>query len=116
MPAGEPPQVGRYRLSTPRGKQFNSMVWREAAPLTGAKRDALFLSDADAAALGVAEGKGPVVRAESGATVRARACRTDPQRECADVLARSQRSHRWRPPGRESGVPDYNAVVEVSRE
>ena len=28
--------AGRYHLSTRRGKQFNSMVWRDRDPLTGA--------------------------------------------------------------------------------
>ena len=117
MPAGEPPQVGRYRLSTRRGKQFNSMVWREADPLTGAKRDALFLSADDAAALGVAEGEGLLVRAGTGATLRVRA-HVAPIRSGnvqmfwpeANVLIAGGRRDR------ESGVPDYNAVVEIARE
>ena len=34
---------GRFVLSTRRGKQFNSMVWEDVDPLTGAARDALFV-------------------------------------------------------------------------
>ncbi len=108
--------AGRYHLSTRRGKQFNSMVWRDRDPLTGATRDALFLSADDATALGVVEGAALVVRAESGATVQARA-HVAPIRAGnvqmfwpeANVLIAAGR----RDPV--SGVPDYNAVVEISR-
>jgi len=107
---------GRYHLSTRRGKQFNSMVWRDRDPLTGATRDALFLSADDAAALGVSEGEELVIRAESGATIRARA-HVAPIRDGnvqmfwpeANVLIAAGR----RDPV--SGVPDYNAVVEITR-
>src|SRR5438094_2742456 len=71
MPAPDSVPPGRFRLSTRRGKQFNSMVWRDRDPLTGAARDAVFLSAADAAAIGVSEGQAVVVRGESGATVAA---------------------------------------------
>ena len=108
--------AGRYRLSTRRGKQFNSMVWRDRDPLTGATRDALFLSTDDARTLEVSEGEPVVVRSESGATVRARAHVT-PIRAgnvqmfwpAANALITAGR----RDPV--SGVPDYNAVVEISR-
>ena len=53
-------------LSTRRGKQFNTMVWAERDPLTGAGRDALFVADADAAALGVADGDAVLVRSAHG--------------------------------------------------
>ena len=49
------------------------MVWRDRDPLTGAPRDALFLSADDAKALGVLEGQPLLVRAETGAELRARA-------------------------------------------
>ncbi|MEK6207954.1 MAG: FdhF/YdeP family oxidoreductase [Chloroflexota bacterium] len=108
--------AGRYHLSTRRGKQFNSMVWRDRDPLTGATRDALFLSVDDATALGVAEGQALVVRSESGATLRARA-HVAPIRpgnvqmfwpEANALIAAGRRDAA-------SGVPDYNAVVEISR-
>jgi molybdopterin-dependent oxidoreductase alpha subunit len=108
--------AGRYHLSTRRGKQFNSMVWRDRDPLTGATRDAVFLSADDARALGVSEGEALVVRAESGAALRAHA-HVAPIRAGnvqmfwpeANVLIAAGR----RDPV--SGVPDYNAVVEISR-
>src|SRR5439155_13348066 len=116
MPAAAEQRPRRYQLSTRRGKQFNSMVWRERDPLTGAGRDALFLSAVDAIALAVTEGDPLVVRAEGGATVRARA-HVVPIRagnvqmfwpEANALIAQGRRDA-------VSGVPDYNAVVEISR-
>ncbi|TMC70620.1 MAG: FdhF/YdeP family oxidoreductase [Chloroflexi bacterium] len=116
MPAPDSVPPGRFRLSTRRGKQFNSMVWRDRDPLTGAARDAVFLSAADAAAIGVSEGQAVVVRGESGATVAARA-HVAPIRsgnaqmfwpEANALIAGGRRD-------RASGVPDYNAIVEISR-
>jgi anaerobic selenocysteine-containing dehydrogenase len=92
------------------------MVWRDRDPLTGATRDAVFLSADDAKALGVAEGQPVVVRSETGATVRARA-HVAPIRagnvqmfwpEANALIAAGRRDT-------VSGVPDYNAVVEISR-
>jgi len=116
MPEQASLPAGRYHLSTRRGKQFNSMVWRDRDPLTGATRDALFLSADDAKGLGVSEGESLVVRAESGATLRARA-HVAPIRagnvqmfwpEANALIAAGRRDPT-------SGVPDYNAVVEISR-
>ncbi len=107
------PPAGRYLLSSRRGKQFNSMVFSEADPLTGAGRDALFISAGDAAALGLAEGAPVLVRSGAG-QVRARA-HLAPLRagnlqmfwpECNPVIAAGVRDP-------DSQVPDYNAVVEV---
>ena len=47
---------GKLRLSTRRGKQFNTMVFADRDPLTGADRDAVFLGAGDAARLGVGHG------------------------------------------------------------
>ncbi len=58
--------AGRFRLSTRRGKQFNSMIWREVDPVTGGDRDALFLSPADAGRLAIGEGAAVRVRSETG--------------------------------------------------
>ncbi|MPY89403.1 MAG: FdhF/YdeP family oxidoreductase [Luteitalea sp.] len=48
--------AGTFRLSTRRGKQFNSMVQRPVDPLTGAARDAVLMSKADADACGLHDG------------------------------------------------------------
>ncbi|OLC12483.1 MAG: hypothetical protein AUH44_00480 [Chloroflexi bacterium 13_1_40CM_68_15] len=49
------------------------MVWQGRDPLTGAARDALFISAGDARDLGVGEGDPVVVRSEIGTELRARA-------------------------------------------
>jgi molybdopterin-dependent oxidoreductase alpha subunit len=116
MPTPTSFPAGRYHLSTRRGKQFNSMVWRDRDPLTGAARDALFLSAEDARTLGVSDGEALVVRSETGAAVRARAhvapIRTGNVQmfwpEANALIAAGRRDA-------VSGVPDYNAVVEITR-
>ncbi len=47
---------GSFYVSTRRGKQFNSMVWRETDPLTGAARDDILISREDADRLGIDDG------------------------------------------------------------
>jgi molybdopterin-dependent oxidoreductase alpha subunit len=46
-----------FLVSTRRGKQFNSMIQRAIDPLTGARRDAVFVSSDDLARLGLASGQ-----------------------------------------------------------
>ena len=58
VPAVRDRTAGRFVLSTRRGKQFNSMVYADVDPLTGAARDALFLGAKDAESLGLAGGRG----------------------------------------------------------
>jgi len=104
---------GHFLLSTRRGKQFNTMVWNDVDPLTGAPRDALFVAEHDASALGVRDGDPVVVRSAFG-EMRARV-HLAPMRagnvqaffpEANVLLGPARRDER-------SGVPDYNAVVEV---
>jgi molybdopterin-dependent oxidoreductase alpha subunit len=42
---------GAFEISTRRGKQFNSLIYDEVDPLTGAERDAVFMNPEDAAEL-----------------------------------------------------------------
>ena len=106
---------GHFVLSTRRGKQFNSMVWKETDPLTGAKRDALFVAPDDAAALGVREGEAVLVRSQHG-EMRAR-IHLAPIRP-GNVQAFFPEANPLLAPARRdpiSEVPDYNAIVEVVR-
>jgi predicted molibdopterin-dependent oxidoreductase YjgC len=57
---------GQFLLSTRRGKQFNTMVHEEKDPLTGARRDAVFMAGSDASALGLQDGDSVVVRSDVG--------------------------------------------------
>jgi predicted molibdopterin-dependent oxidoreductase YjgC len=104
---------GKLVLSTRRGKQFNSMVFAAKDPLTGAARDALLIAVEDAERLGLRDGAPVVVRSEHGemaARVHLASIRPGnvqvffPE---GNVLL----PHGRRDPG--SGVPDYNAAVEV---
>lgn len=104
---------GTFLLSTRRGKQFNSMIWKARDPMTGAGRDALFMSEEDARALGLDDGAPVTVRSETGelaATVTLKPIRAGnvqmffPE---ANSLVRAGRRDQA------SLVPDYNAVVTI---
>ncbi len=104
---------GRLLLSTRRGKQFNSMVWKQKDPLTGAGREDLFISAGDAARRGFAHGQRVRVRSDQGAieaTVRISEIRDGNVQmffpEANPLVARGRRDP-------VALVPDYNAVVEV---
>jgi molybdopterin-dependent oxidoreductase alpha subunit len=100
------------RLSTRRGKQFNTMVHADVDPLTGARRDSLFISDADADRLGLSEGAPVLVRSTHG-ELRALVHRA-PLRP-GNVQVFYPEGNVLLPGGRRdrSGVPDYNTMVEV---
>jgi molybdopterin-dependent oxidoreductase alpha subunit len=104
---------GQFVLSSRRGKQFNSMVWAETDPLTGAQRDALFVSAADAEALGVRAGDPVLVRSPHG---EMRAHVHLAQIRPGNVQAFFPEANSVLSPKRRdaaSGVFDDNAVVEV---
>jgi len=105
---------GRFRLSTRRGKQFNSMVFGSVDSLLGAGRDAVFLARSDLDRLGLTPGDAAVVRSAAG-TFRGRA-------EPADLMPGTVMLY-WPEanvliPGEametRSGMPAYrDAVVDV---
>jgi predicted molibdopterin-dependent oxidoreductase YjgC len=104
---------GRFVLATRRGKQFNTMVWEDVDPLTGAARDALFISEDDANALTLSNGQRVVVRSMHGelpARVHIAPIRAGNVQaffpEANVLLSPSQRDAI-------SGVFDDNAIVEV---
>jgi predicted molibdopterin-dependent oxidoreductase YjgC len=107
------PPPGRFVLSSRRGKQFNSMVLREDDPLTGARRDALFMAVEDVERLGLRDGAAVRVRSETGevaARVHAAPVRGGNVQmffpECNPLIRPGVRDP-------DSQVPAYNAVVEV---
>jgi len=103
---------GRFLLATRRGKQFNSMIHGEIDPLTGAGRDAILMSAEDARRLGLADGESILLRNERG-EFRGRV-------KIDRIVPGCLEGH-WPevnvlvPAGclDPSGVPDYNAIVEV---
>ncbi len=108
-------QEGRFFVSTRRGKQFNSMVQRERDPLTGAARDDVLMSAADAGRLSLAEGTAIRLVSDSG-DFRGRV-------KFAPIKPGNLEVH-W-PEGLsilsasaidpESREPDYNALVRVEK-
>jgi molybdopterin-dependent oxidoreductase alpha subunit len=106
---------GTFLVSTRRGKQFNSMVHEVTDPLTGARRDAVFIDESDARALGLGDGAAVRLRSAAGTfDGRLRVVRL-PERSLqvhwpeGNVLIASGPEHRE--PG--SNIPDYNAVVTI---
>jgi predicted molibdopterin-dependent oxidoreductase YjgC len=112
-PPVAPVPVGLFRLSTRRGKQFNTMVFAERDPLTGATRDSVLLGAADAERLGVREGERVVVRSEHGELEgRVHIAALAP----GNVQVMFPEGNVLVPMGRRepaSRVPDYNALVEI---
>jgi anaerobic selenocysteine-containing dehydrogenase len=112
-PVDPRPPDGRFLLSSRRGKQFNSMVMRDDDPLTGARRDALFMAAGDARRLGLANGTAVRVRSDTGEV--AAHVHVAPMREGNVQMFFPECNPLIRPGIRDpdSQVPDYNAVVEV---
>ena len=106
---------GEFSLATRRGKQFNSIVWEEIDPLTGATRDAVYIDRADADALGFDEGDRVVLRNEVGEMAGRVHLARLPHRTIqvhwpeGNVLIAHGARHREP----ESQVPDYNARVTI---
>ena len=106
---------GAFMLSTRRGKQFNSMVFAERDPLTGAGRDAVYIDRRDAAELSLSHGDRVSLRSTTG-TMTGTA-------HVVDLPRRSLQVH-W-PEGNvlidaglnedTSRIPDYNAIVTIEK-
>ena len=113
-PRRRPPE-GSFHVSTRRGKQFNSMVQRDQDPLTGARREDVLISAADAARLGLRDGDRLRLTSRSGNFEgRARIAEMKPGNlevhwpEGNVLLCREEidiASHE----------PDYNAIVTVEK-
>ena len=111
LPQDQAPE-GHFLLSTRRGKQFNSIVHAEKDPITGAGRDDVLVASEDAARLGLRTGDAIVLRNELGEfRGRVRIDRIKP----GCLQAHWPEINVLIPAGRldPSGVPDYNATVEV---
>jgi len=104
--------AGSFLLATRRGKQFNSLIHGEIDPLTGAHRDSIFMSREDAERLSLKDGDPVRLRNDRG-EFRGRVKIDQIKPGCVqghwpevNVLVAAGRLD-------PSGVPDYNAVVEV---
>ncbi len=104
---------GQFNVTTRRGKQFNSMVQSEYDPLTGSRRDDVFMSSEDAQELGLLEGALITLKNELG-EFRGRV-------KIVAIRPGNLQVH-W-PEGNHlirrgvvdpaCGIPDYNAIVEI---
>jgi molybdopterin-dependent oxidoreductase alpha subunit len=103
--------------STRRGKQFNSMVYADTDPLTGASRDAVYLDEKDAAAEGIVAGDRVRVRSDNGVLEgRAKLVRL-PHRTVQVHWPEGNVLLAGGPSRREpmSRIPDFNTVVTIER-
>jgi molybdopterin-dependent oxidoreductase alpha subunit len=119
-PADLPPAANRFYLTTRRGKQFNSMIWGECDPLTGACREEVLIAAEDAARLGLRDGDRIVLRREGAATLTNEGfrgvCRIAPVRS-GTLVAHWPEANvlipmRLDPQSKE---PDYNAWVVLEK-
>ena len=106
---------GSYRVTTRRGKQFNSMIQQSKDPLTKAMRDSVLVSAEDAQREGLSDGDEIALVSDFGRmTGRVRiapVARGNLQvhwPEAQVLIDRTRRSP-------EAGIPDYNAVVRIER-
>jgi molybdopterin-dependent oxidoreductase alpha subunit len=107
------PRDGQFHVTTRRGKQFNTLIYADVDPLTGAARDAVFMNPDDAAELHLSNGDRLVLVNDTG--------RFEGHVFLAPIARRNLQVH-WPegnvviPMGRcdqMGGVPDYSALVRV---
>jgi molybdopterin-dependent oxidoreductase alpha subunit len=102
----------RFLLSTRRGKQFNSMIYKVSDPLTGLKREDIIMAKEDVERLGLRNGDPILLRNDRGEFHgRVKIDRIKP----GCIQGHWPEVNVVVPAGRldPSGVPDYNAVVEI---
>lgn len=108
---------GEFFCSTRRGKQFNSMIYAQVDPLTGAAREDVYLDEHDARTIGI--GPGDRVRLTSatgsfeGSARLVRLAHRSVQVHWPEGNVLLGGSPHEREP--QSRIPDYNAVVTIER-
>ena len=115
QPPNNPVPQGMFKLTTRRGKQFNSIVHERRDRLTGADREAIFISRVDALALQVRDGD-PLRLFNDRGEYHGKAFIAPVQPgslqvhwpEANHLLDRGLRSA-------EAQIPDYNAFVQIER-
>ncbi|MFL6531558.1 MAG: molybdopterin-dependent oxidoreductase, partial [Chthoniobacterales bacterium] len=104
---------GSFHVSTRRGKQFNTLIYAEVDPINGASRDAVLMSEEDAAQLHLRTGDRIALVNDVG--------RYEGRAFLAPIAPGNLQVH-W-PEGnviiqrgvvdKRGGVPDYNAIVRI---
>lgn len=106
---------GHFRVTTRRGKQFNSMVYAAKDPFNDAMRDAVLLHPDDARELDIAEGEAIVVYNKSGTMHgRARFAAVKP----GNIEVYWPEGNVLFPQGvyePHAGIPEYNAAAIVEK-
>lgn len=106
---------GQFVVTSRRGKQFNSMVYKETDPFNGADRYDVLMNAEDAKQLSIAEGEGIVVYNGFG-VFQGRAKFVDIARGNLEV--HFPEGNFLLPRGRYekfAGIPDYNITVTVEK-
>lgn len=104
---------GKFLVATRRGKQFNTIVWKEHDTLTGSARDQVFMAREDAERLRLGDGDPILLRNEQGEfrgrvrITRIRAGNLQVHWPEGNVLVKTGVVDP------SCGEPDYNAVCEV---
>ncbi len=106
---------GAFRVTTRRGKQFNSMIHERKDMITGATREAVFISQADAERLELREGDAVTLRNAigqfQGRVFIAPVKPGNIQIHWPEGNVLIQRDHR----SPVAGIPDYNALAWLER-
>ena len=113
MLPGDEREAGTYFVSTRRGKQFNTLIYGDVDPLTGAARDAVLMSAEDAANLRLQQGD-PVTLVSDAGKFEGRVF-------IVPIAPGNLQVHwpegnvllEYGPRDAGGGVPDYNAIVRV---
>ncbi|WP_053364956.1 FdhF/YdeP family oxidoreductase [Bacillus sp. FJAT-27245] len=106
---------GQFIVTSRRGKQFNSMVYNEVDPLTGAGRYDVLMNEDDARELSIAEGEGVVLYNGFG-VFQGRAKFVEISR--GNVQVHFPEGNFLLPRGRYekfAGIPDYNIIVTLEK-
>ena len=107
--------TGWYKMTTRRGKQFNSMVFHDADTLQGGKRrDDIFLSEEDAVELSVVDGDVLELKNEMG-TFQGVARTVEMARGALQTYLPESNMLIERKYDEASGEPDYNCLVQIRR-
>ena len=112
LPQNDVPE-GMFRVTTRRGKQFNTIVHEQKDAITGAARDAVFMCGPDAARLNLSNGDAVTLANDTGSfSGRVYIAPVTPGNlqihwpEGNTVIRRDRRSP-------VAGIPDYNAFVRI---
>ncbi len=109
-------QARSFVVSTRRGKQFNTLIYAEIDPLTGAPRDAIFMNAEDARSLGLVKGERISLVNRTG---RYRGVVFPVPLAAGNLQVHWPEGNVLLPKGvvdPTAGVPDYNAEVRVERD